>query len=282
MADKPGAELGSFLRARREALRPADVGLVAGGRRRTPGLRREEVALLANLSVNYYERLERSRDSNPSETVLANLARALRLTADEHDYLYYLADQAAPVSHPPGVHVEPSMMFLLDTLTTVPAHVMDDLTTVLAQNPLSHALFGTYAEAGGRYANVAWRWFTDPDTRTLTVPEEHEAISRRYAADLRAAVARRGRDRIADQLIADLKDASTEFTRYWDGMHVEVLRSIPKTFIHPRTGRLDIQRDVLLSTSTSHRLVIFRPRPGSPTAENLDFLRVLGQQTFNE
>jgi transcriptional regulator with XRE-family HTH domain len=279
MAD---GELGDFLRTRRAALRPADLGLMAGGRRRTPGLRREEVALLANLSVSYYERLERSRGPNPSEKVLAGLSRALRLSADERDYLYRLAGHVPPAPHPPGAHVEPSMMFLLDTLTTVPAHVMDDLTTVLVQNPLSHALFGTYAEAGGRSANVAWRWFTDPETRELTVPEEHDGISRRYAADLRAATARRGHDHTADRLVADLKDASAEFARYWDDMHVEVLRSIPKTFLHPRTGRLDVQRDVLLSSGAGHRLVVFRPRPGSPTAENFDFLRVLGQQAFTE
>lgn len=281
MKGGPDNELGNFLRARREALRPEDAGLVVNGRRRTPGLRREEVALLANLSVDYYQRLERSRAVSPSETVLAGLARALRLTADERDYLYHLADHAPPVPTPSGTQVDPSMMFLLDTLTTVPAHVMDDLTTVLAQNPLSRALFGTYTEAGGRNTNVAWRWFTDPETRKLTVPEEHESIGRRYAADLRAATACRRHDHAAEQFVADLLATSAEFAEYWEGRHVEVFRSIPKTLVQPRIGRLDVQRDVLLTNGTGHRLVIFRPRPGSPTAENFDSLRVLGKQTSN-
>lgn len=279
MADN---DLGGFLRARREALRPEDVGLVPGGRRRTPGLRREEVSMLANLSVDYYERLERSRGSHPSEALLAGLARALRLTVDERDYLYRLAGYPPPAHLAHGGYVDPSMMFLLDALTTVPAHVIDDLTTVQAQNPLSRALIGSWAELEGRDANVTWRWFTEPGSRALNPPEEHAGIGRRYAADLRAATARLGSDRIAQRLVDDLLDASAEFARYWQDMHVQPLRSTPKTLLHPRAGRLEVQCDIVLSTTTGHRLVIFRPQPGSSTAENFDFLRVLGQQTFND
>jgi transcriptional regulator with XRE-family HTH domain len=274
--------LGSFLRARREALRPADVGLVAGGRRRTPGLRREEVALLANLSVDYYERLEQSRGAHPSEVLLSSLARALRLTVDERDYLYRLAGYPPPTPPAHGGYVDPSMMFLLDSLTTVPAHVIDDLTHVQAQNPLSRALIGSWTEREGRDANVTWRWFTDPQSRASNIPEEHEAIGRGYAADLRAATARLGLDRTAQQLVADLTEASAEFTEYWNDRHVQPLRSTPKTLLHPQTGRLDVQCDIVLSTTTGHRLVIFRPRPGSDTAESFDFLRVLGHQTFGD
>ncbi|MBE1491381.1 helix-turn-helix transcriptional regulator [Plantactinospora soyae] len=275
-------ELGDFLRARRQALRPADVGLAPGGRRRTPGLRREEVALLANLSVDYYERLEQSRSANPSEALLGSLARALRLSVDERDYLYRLAGYPPPTSGTAGGYVDPAMMFLLDALTTVPAHVIDDQSTILAQNALSRALLGTWTGNEGRNANVAWRWFTDPDSRALNVPDEHEAIGRGYVADLRAAAARRGRDPVFEQLVADLGTASAEFARYWAEMQVAPLQTTRKVLVHPRAGRLDVQCDFVLSTTTGQRLVIFRPQPGSTTADSFDFLRVLGEQSFDD
>ncbi|MEV7075795.1 helix-turn-helix transcriptional regulator [Streptomyces sp. NPDC093990] len=273
-------DLGDFLRARRAALRPADVGLVAGGRRRTPGLRRSEVALLANISVDYYERLEQSRNAHPSQAMLASLAGALRLSVDERDHLYRLASHAPPRGGGAGRYVDPAMMFLLDALTTVPAQVMDGLSTMLAQNRLSQALFGSWAVGDARAGNVTWRWFTDPASRSLNVAEEHEQIGRDYAADLRSAVARFGRDAAADSLVADLLQASDEFTRYWDEMAVKPLRSTRKRLVHPHAGPLDVQCDVVLGSATGHRMVIFRPQPGSGTAEHFEFLQVLGEQTF--
>ncbi|GAA4569280.1 helix-turn-helix transcriptional regulator [Planotetraspora kaengkrachanensis] len=273
-------DVGGFLRARREALRPADVGLVPGGRRRTPGLRRSEVALLAEVSVDYYERLEQSRNARPSEALVASLARALRLSVDERDYLYELAGYPPPRTGATGGYVDPAMMFLLDALTTVPAHIVDDLTTVLAQNRLSRALVGPWAHGDDRLGNVTWRWFTDPASRALNVPAEHEAIGRGYVADLRAASAHRVQDAVSGRLIADLVDASEEFSRYWDDMEVIPLRSTRKKLIHPHAGQLDVQCDFVLSSTTGHRLVIFRPQPGSATAENFEFLDVLGHQSF--
>lgn len=274
-------DLGSFLRARREALRPADVGLVPGGRRRTPGLRRAEVALLANISVDYYERLEQSRNAHPSQAMLAALARVLRLSVDERDHLYRLAGYAPPLRGATGGYVDPAMMFLLDALTTVPAHVVDDLNTMLAQNRLSRALVGSWELGDQRAGNVTWRWFTDPASRALNIPDEHEAIGRGYAADLRAAAARRGTDAVAERLITDLLAASEEFARYWDQMAVQPLRTTRKQLSHPHAGPLDVQCDVVLSSTTGHRMVIFRPQPGTPTAEHLEFLQVLGEQTFD-
>lgn len=274
-------ELGRFLRARRQALQPADVGFAAGARRRTPGLRRTEIALLADMSVDYYSRLEQARDTKPSESILASLARALRLSLDERDYLYRLAGYPPPAANDVSSYVEPAMMYLLDALPAVPAHVMDDLTTIVAQNPLSRALVGSWADQGGRQANVLWRWFTDPGTRKLNVPEEHEAIGRGYVADLRTTAARRGADHVVEQLIADLKSASAEFVRYWDEMQIAPLHSTRKILEHPDAGRLDVQCDFILSGTSGQRLVIFRPQPGSATAERFDFLRVLGHQTFD-
>jgi hypothetical protein len=236
--------------------------------------------MLANVSVDYYERLEQARGANPAESTIASLARALRLSVDERDYLYRLAGHPPPARHAVSSYVEPAMMFLLDALATVPAHVIDDLTTVLAQNELSRALLGPWADGDGREANVIWRWFTDPSSRRLNVPAAHEDIGRGYVADLRTAFARRGQDEVVKQLIADLHEASPEFTRYWQSRQVQALASTRKVLEHPRAGLLDVQCDFVLSTVTGQRLVIFRPQPGSATAENFDFLRVLGGQAF--
>ncbi|MFJ5266327.1 helix-turn-helix transcriptional regulator [Streptomyces sp. NPDC088387] len=274
------SELGRFLRTRREALRPADVGLVAGGRRRALGLRRSEVALLADVSVDYYERLEQARNAHPSEAMVGSLARALRLSVDERDHLYRLAGYAPPVHGAGSGYVDPALMFLLDSLTTVPAHVTDDLNTIVAQNRLSLALVGPWAAGDDRAGNVTWRWFTDPSSRALNVTEEHERIGRGYAADLRAGIGRRGEDASAARLVTDLLEASAEFAHYWDDMAVEPLRSTRKHLIHSHAGPLDVQCDVVLSNATGHRMVIFRPQPGSTTAESFDFLGALGTQTF--
>ncbi|MEU8384253.1 helix-turn-helix transcriptional regulator [Streptosporangium sp. NPDC048865] len=273
-------ELGRFLRARREALRLADVGLVPGGRRRVRGLRRSEVAVLADVSVDYYERLEQARNAHPSEAVVGSLARALRLSVDERDHLYRLAGYAPPARGAARGYVDPAMMFLLDSLTTVPAHVTDDLNTMLAQNRLSRVLVGSWVAGDDRAGNVTWQWFTDPASRALNVPEEHEAIGRGYAADLRASIGQRGEDSSAIRLVGDLLRASEEFTRYWNDMAVEPLKSSRKHLIHPHAGPLDVQCDVILSNTTGHRMVIFRPQPGSTTADGFAFLGVLGAQAF--
>ncbi|QYN26566.1 helix-turn-helix transcriptional regulator [Amycolatopsis sp. DSM 110486] len=261
-------------------LRPADVGLVAGGRRRTPGLRRAEVAMLSNISVDYYERLEQSRNAHPSQGMLASLARTLRLSVDERDHLYRLAGYSPPLTATTDGYVDPAMMYLLDALNSVPAQVVDDINTVLAQNRLSQALVGSWDLGNHRDGNVTWRWFTDPESRALNVSEEHEAIGRAYVADLRAASARRGTDVVCDQLVVDLLQASDEFGRYWTEMLVEPLRSTRKKLVHPHAGPLDVQCDFVLSAATGHRMVIFRPQPGTTTAAAFEFLNVLGEQTF--
>ncbi|MEO6081985.1 MAG: helix-turn-helix transcriptional regulator [Umezawaea sp.] len=274
------SELASFLRVRREALRPADVGLVPGARRRTPGLRREEVALLASMSTDYYERLEQSRGPHPSESLVACIARALRLSTDERDHLYRLAGYPPPVSHVPSGYVDPGLMHVLDSLTTVPAIVCDDLTTVLAQNPLGAALFGPSVGTAGREDNTVWRWFTDPSSRDVYLPAQHDRLGRGYVADLRASVVRRGNDPVAGALVADLLAVSAEFAEVWALHEVRPLRASLKTYVHPRVGLLEMQCDVVVSPDTGLRLVSLRPQPGTGSAERLDLLRVLGTQEF--
>lgn len=273
--------LGEFLRHRRERLRPEDVGLAGGGRRRTPGLRREEVANLAALSPDYYGRLEQGRVRTPSAAALASLARAIRLTGDERDYLFRLAGQQPPEPRSPLAHVDPAMLYLLDALEHTPAQVADDLLTVVAQNRAAESLLGVWTGLPGYESNVTWRWFADPASRDSNDPAEHERIGRAYAADLRAGVAQRSMgDRFAQGLVADLLQRSAEFGDLWAQQQVVALTSAPKLIRHPLVGELDLQCDVVLSPATGHRLIIFRPRPGSNAHEQMALLRVLGNQKF--
>jgi transcriptional regulator with XRE-family HTH domain len=275
-------ELGDFLRSRRERLRPQDVGMAAGGRRRTPGLRREEVALLAALSSDYYSRLEQGRVKTPSEAALASLARAMRLNAQEHDHLFRLAGQRPPEPHSSRAHLDPAMQYLLDVLEATPAQVCDDLLTVVAQNRAAQALLDTWTGLPGYESNVTWRWFADPTSRALNDPGEHASIGRAYAADLRAGLARRSaRDAFAHGLVADLLARSSEFETVWGEQAVAPLTSTPKRILHPAVGELDLQCDVVLSPATGHRLIIFRPRVGSDAPAKIDFLAVLGAQSFD-
>jgi transcriptional regulator with XRE-family HTH domain len=266
-------ELGAFLRRRREALTPEEVGLPVAGRRRTPGLRRDEVATLACMSTNYYERLEQARGPQPSVSLLAAIARALRMSTDERDYLYQLAGQAQPApSHQPR-GVDPELVSITESLipTTI-ALVMDDLGTVLQQNQLSVAIFDKFAGRRGRADNILWRWFTDLRWRnSLTRKDDQEESSRSYVAELRAAVANHGHDETAVELVRDLRAASTEFTDLWDRHEVSLLRPAPKTLLHPR-GELTVKCAVVHGREAGQRLLVFRPLPGTDTEARLDRL----------
>jgi transcriptional regulator with XRE-family HTH domain len=274
-------ELGAFLRSRRERLQPADVGLVAGGRRRAPGLRRDEVAMLADMSTDYYERIEQGRGPRPSRSMLGAIARALRLSLDERDHVYVLAGQAPPERHQALGYADPGLMYVLDAVApTVPALVCDDLHDVLAQNPLNTALLGPLAGAPGPAGNFLWRWFTDPELRGRYLADQHESLGREYVADLRATAGRRSTDPAVTALVARLSEASAEFREIWARREVAVRRTTRKVLTHPDVGRLDLQCDVVLSPPSGQRLVLFRPEPGTGTAERLAMLRVLGTQAF--
>ena len=179
-------ELADFLRRSRTRLTPSDVGLSAGPRRRTPGLRREEVAQLAGMSTDYYTRLEQRRGSHPSRQMLTALARALRLTDVERDHLFHLAGEEPPRPGGSCGHVRPGLLMILDRLTDLPASVLSDWGEVLAQNTMSVALTGDHMGT-----NVIRRWFTSPGARALFPPENHEQHARSHVASLRAVTAAR-------------------------------------------------------------------------------------------
>ncbi|UBI39672.1 MULTISPECIES: helix-turn-helix transcriptional regulator [Streptomyces] len=270
-------ELGAFLRSRRERIRPEDVGLVAGPRRRVSGLRRDEVAQLAGASVDYYNEIERGAGSQPSEQMLAALARALRLTSDERDYLYRLAGRPLPAPGGPRSHVHPGMTDLLTRLTSTPAQVITDLHVTLVQNPLAVALLGDQSGFRGREASFVYRWFTDPGARRLYPEADHDAQSRSFVADLRAAAARRdAKDPEARTLIAELNTRSPEFAALWARHEVGVRRADRKRIHHPALGVVEVNCLNLCSEDGRQRLLWFTPAVGTDSAGKLELLGVVG------
>ncbi|MGK9460641.1 helix-turn-helix transcriptional regulator [Streptomyces sp. G6] len=273
------AELGAFLRSRRERIRPSDVGLPAGPRRRVPGLRREEVAHLAGASVDYYNELERGAGSQPSEQMIAALARALRLSADERDYLYRLADRPVPVQGGAASHVHPGMLDLLGRMPATPAQVITDLHVTLVQNPLAVALLGDHSGFRGPRASFVHRWFTEPDARRLYPEADHEGQSRSFVADLRAAAARRdAKDPEVASMIRTLLAVSPEFATLWADHDVAFRREDRKRLVHPALGVIEVNCLHLFSEDGRQRLLWFTPAVGTESAGSLELLAVVGTQ----
>lgn len=270
--------LADFLRTRRGRLAPTDVGLAPGVRRRTPGLRREEVALLASMSTDYYTRLEQARGPRPSVAILGGLARALRLTDDERDHLLHLAGYAAPARSGTGAHVSPGLSFVLDRLDDTPATIVSDLGDVVVQNAMARALFGHCSNAEQRRSNLVWRWFTDPASRQRFPPEDWAEQAESYVADLRATYGRRRGDEDVEALVGDLIAASTEFADLWARHDVAVRRSNLKRVIHPLVGLLELRCEVLTSLAGGLSLVVLHPEPGTSAGELLELLAVVGTQ----
>ncbi|WP_436532692.1 helix-turn-helix domain-containing protein [Actinoplanes sp. HUAS TT8] len=261
-------QLAQFLRIRREALSPADVGLAVAGRRRTPGLRREEVAGLAGVSTDYYTRLEQERaTATPSESVLRALTRALRLSLDERDHLYRLCGLNVPGRRRGDRHVAPTLLAVLDRLHDVPAQVMTDLGESLAQNHLARGVFGNLIGRG----SVIHRWFTESGTRTGYSVEDHAEESRALVADLRAAVGRRD-DEPARGLVERLRRDSPEFAALWELHDVAVMRGRRKRILHPEVGLLELDCQSLVDEDRTQILALFSPVPGTATADRLTLL----------
>jgi transcriptional regulator with XRE-family HTH domain len=277
-------DLADFLRRRRERLQPAEVGLSAGPRRRTPGLRREEVSLLAGMSADYYMRLEQARSTQPSTQLLAALARALRLTEDERDHLYLLAGHRPPEGRQAGNHVRPGLLYLLDQLKETPAQILSDLGDVLAQNPMAQALLGGVCSVRRHDCdqdhNIVWRWFNDPTVRQAYPVEDIDYHSRLKVADLRAAVTRRHHDAAATGLVKRLSASSEEFTSLWELHEVAVRRDSRMRVIHPTIGMIELDCETLLTPAEDQRLLVFAPLPGTHNAGQLELLRVVGRQEF--
>jgi len=273
--------MGGFLKSRRDRLNPQDLGLHDGPRRRVAGLRRDEVATLAGASVDYYAQLEQGRGAQPSEQMLAALARALHLTLDERNHLYYLAGRPLPPVGGPNAHVHPGMLDLLDRLTSTPAQIISDLSVTLVQNRMAAALLGWPQHSSGLRSSFLYQWFTDPAARHRYHPDEHDHQSRVFVADLRAVAARRGTDELVADLTCRLLSESTEFADLWARQDVAIRRSDRKRLLHPTLGEVELNCLNLLSEDGTQRLLWFTPPPGTAAVEKLELLNVIGNLSVN-
>ncbi len=272
-------DLADFLRRRRAQLQPADVGLLPGTRRRTPGLRRDEVALLAGMSTDYYTRLEQARGPRPSVQVLGSLARALRLDDDERDHLFHLCGHPAP-TRGRDRHVRPGLLYLLDRLVDTPACVVSDLGEILAQNRMHINMSGDLTHYAGLDRYLMWRWFTEPEGRERFPHADWDRLTRRHVADLRATAARRAGDADVEELVTKLREISPEFERLWSAHEVSVRRNDAKQIDHPRVGLLDLVCETLVTPNDAQYLLVYYPRPGTDAQDKLDLLRVIGTQSM--
>jgi transcriptional regulator with XRE-family HTH domain len=263
------SELGAFVRARRDRIRPAEVGLADSGPRRVPGLRREEVAALADLSADYLRRVEQGHVL-PSNTVLDRLADTLGCGASERTYLQTLADRArgrqAPAAEDAGVR--PTVLRLLDALGPTPAVVLGRRCEVLAWNRTGAALDEVVARRPPEERNVARRVILDPTARELY--PEWEALAQEVADVLRLNTARFGDDPELAALVDELRRESPDFRRLWDRQGVFEKSSGVKVLDHPRVGRLELEYESFeITPLTGQELLVYTAPPGSPTADRL-------------
>ncbi|MEU1080606.1 helix-turn-helix transcriptional regulator [Streptomyces sp. NPDC005908] len=271
-------QLADFLRRRREAIRPAEVGIAEGTRRRTRGLRREEVAMLAGMSVDYVVRLEQGRSSQPSAQLLVALARTLRLSDDERDHLFHLAGHRPPPADGTARLARAGLVRMLDLLGDTPALVLSDLGEVLAQNRAS-ALIGHLTGFRDDRRYMIYRWFTDPDVRAVCPPEDQEHAARGMVADLRAAAGRRAGDPAVAGLVERLRAASADFHALWEEHEVAVRRADRKTLLHPRVGPLRLDCETLVTPDQRQQMLVLTPADAE-TRERMELLRVLGSEEF--
>nr|WP_202388016.1 helix-turn-helix transcriptional regulator [Nocardioides flavescens] len=270
--------MAGFLRSRREALQPEDVGLPRGQRRRTSGLRREEVAGLCHMSTDYYSRLEQERGPQPSAQMVAAIAQGLRLDLDERDHLFRLTGHPAPGRGSPGDHVSPGLLRILDRLDDTPAEVVSELGETLRQTRLGVALTGDLTSYVGPARSLGYRWFTDPATRARYDPDEHEFLSRMWASGLRGLLALRGPASRAAHLAELLLEQSEEFREVWARHEVGITPRETKRFLHPDVGPLELTCQSLVDTGQSHHLLVYTAVPGTPSHERLQLLDVVSPQ----
>ncbi|MDX3103128.1 helix-turn-helix transcriptional regulator [Nonomuraea angiospora] len=268
-------ELADFLRVRRSRVTPAEVGLPGGERRRTPGLRRQEVAQLAGMSIDYYIRLEQGRGPHPSRQVLNALARALMLSGDERTHLLHLAGHAVET---PRIRedVPQSLLHLLEFMEEVPAYVLDARYDIRAWNPLANVLMGNLDTVDPDDRNVI-RWvFMSPHIAEYLSDEEKGRFARSSVADLRAAAGRYPDDRKIQALVAEMLALSPHFAELWARYEVEIRREQRKQVTHPLVGTIDAICQVMpVPDREDLRLVLYTTEPGSPSHQALRDLRQL-------
>ncbi|GLY82149.1 helix-turn-helix transcriptional regulator [Actinoallomurus iriomotensis] len=278
MIDRAG--LAEFLWRRRESLQPEDVGLPRGRRRRTSGLRREEVASLCHMSTDYYARLERERGPQPSEQMIASIAQGLHLSLDERDHLFRLAGHNPPTRGASSEHISPGLLRVLDRLADTPAEIVTELGETLRQSPLGVALTGDTTGYTGPARSRGYRWFTDPATRELYAPEDHPFLSRMFVSGLRGIVTLRGPGSRAAHLADLLLAQSEEFRSLWKNHEIGIRPDASKRFVHPELGALELNCQTLLDPEQGHLLFVYTAVPGSESHDKLQLLSVIGTQAL--
>ena len=254
--------LAAFLRGRRQSLQPEDVGLRRGARRRTSGLRREEVAELCDMSADYLARLERGSGSQPSPRMAAAIARGLRLTPDERDHLFLLCGHRRRPRHLRDAHISPGLLRVMDRLQDTPAQIVGPVGETLQQTPPAVALLGDETHYTGAARSALHRWFTHPGARDRYLADDHDLHSRVYVAILRAGVTAQGPGSPAAALVAGLLH-NEEFAALWDRQEVGLRWSSAKRFVHPEVGRIDLYCQTLLDPDQGQSLLIFTATPGT-------------------
>lgn len=264
------SELGEFLRLRRAALQPEDIGVVGYGIRRVPGLRREELAMVAGVSATYYTRLEQGLSVNASDSVIDSIAAALQLTADERAHLFDLARPKRSTRRRTGVkpdQARPGILRLLDSLASTPAVVIGRRSEVLGWNSLGHRLVAGHLDVDSPTRphdrpNSTRMVFLDPHTRELYGRWHEEA--ERAVSSLRVLAAKSPDDPELVALVGELSLKSPEFGRLWAKHPVAACVSGVKHFHHPEVGDFELAFEVLTPPDESmHRLLVFTPEPGS-------------------
>ncbi|MGP4104155.1 helix-turn-helix transcriptional regulator [Nonomuraea sp. KM90] len=278
------AQIRDFLATRRAKLTPEQVGLPTSGRRRVPGLRREEVAVLAGVSTEWYTRLEKGHIGGVSEEVLDAVAQALRLGQDERTYLFDLAHAARPARRAPSrrkdVQVPPQVQWMLDSMTMSAAFVRNGRQDIVTHNALARALlapvFDSPATTQYGRANIARYVFLDPGSQQFFVDWDEAAVV--SAALLRAEAGRRPHDRALRDLVGELSTLSTEFRSQWAVHDVRIRHDGSKRLWHPQVGDLELtyqSLDLPMSDRTAYGLTIYTAEPGGTSEERLKLLASL-------
>jgi transcriptional regulator with XRE-family HTH domain len=267
--------LGTALRQWRDRVLPEHAGLPSGGRRRAPGLRREELAQLAGISADYITRLEQGRATSPSPQIVEALARSLRLTGDERAHLFHLAQLAPPGPGRVPRHIPPGVHRMLDRLAATPVAVFDAAWTQLLANPLYVALMG---ERHGQDLNALWRNFLNPHSRIRHTPESWEALRISQVADLKRTAGRYPDDPRLTTLITELRRRSPRFAELWESGAVGTHQAGRKTVAHPQVGAVTLDCDVLTVDGSDLRVMLYTAEPGSDDADRLALLSVIGTQ----
>jgi transcriptional regulator with XRE-family HTH domain len=274
-------EFGQAVRRWRDRAAPETAGLPVGGRRRAAGLRREELAGLAGISVDYLTRLEQGRATSPSSQVVEALARALRLSDAEREVLFRLAGLVAPGHDLVSARITPSVQRLLDRLSHTPVVVYDAAWNLITANHAYEALMGETTSWRGIERNAVWRNLVGPGSRAVGTPEEHALLESRLVADLRMTAARYPADRELKRLITELTVQSPRFVELWETSEVGSPQDQARHKIidHPDVGLIALDCDTLIVAREDLRIMVYTAEPGTEDADRLAFAIVLGTHT---